>query len=164
MTCMTALLAAVGCGDGTGPGELPRHFELTRVDGAPLPAVLSSGALVTPAPDGSDVTCDYKLRSMQIVFGDDKRFTATSERFLVCDDGRPDVSTTIREMGHYTVSGDTISTDVESGFPPGLGPLARHISYAIREGRVLRMFRQDLSSGYGEYQYEDRVFLFVAVP
>lgn len=108
MSWLGAALAALACGDGTGPG-LPPRYVLAAIDGQPLLAVVSAGTVPPTTTGGPEVACEYRVTHARITFGDGGRYVATSSTLRVCVDGRPDLAIATSAKGTFRLAGDTVT-------------------------------------------------------
>jgi hypothetical protein len=110
VACAAALLFAACSDGGTGPSvPVQGSYTLTSYDSHALPVVLRIIAdnPITPGSEGA--RCEDRLAAMVLELGGNGRFTATSERRLVCDNGDPDAVTNPSESGSYETAGTAVT-------------------------------------------------------
>jgi hypothetical protein len=97
-------------GDATDPSvSAAGSYALMSYDAQPLPIVLRIIESIPITPGGETVRCEDRLAAMTLTLNSDGRFTSTSERRLVCDNGDPDEVTHPAEPGSYQVAGTALT-------------------------------------------------------
>lgn len=110
VACAAVVLLAACSDGGTGPSvPVEGSYTLTSYDSHALPAVLRVIAGNPVTPGGESVRCEDRLAGMMLDLNGDGRFTTTSERRLVCDNGDPDAVTHPSESGSYVATGAAVT-------------------------------------------------------
>jgi hypothetical protein len=115
-----AILFLAACSDGgTAPSLRPDgSYALTSYDSLTLPVVLRVIVENPTTPGaGESVRCEDRLVWMTLTLDASGRFTNTSERRIVCDNGDPDEVTHPAASGSYEQGDGTITLtfDEEDG-------------------------------------------------
>lgn len=110
VVCAAAVLLAACSDGGTAPSvPVEGSYTLTSYDSHALPVVLRVIAGNPVTPGGESVRCEDRLAGMMLDLNGEGRFTTTSARLLVCDNGDPNAVTHPSETGSYRVSGTTVT-------------------------------------------------------
>jgi hypothetical protein len=158
------VLAAPGCRESTPPERFDLvpfpHYDLVAYAGARLPAVLSVVVSQPTTPGGTASRCENRLTGMTLDFPGNHRYTATTERRLVCDDGRPDVVSVSMEVGTYALlDADGLRLDASSASVQG----GVHRSYARVAGSSLAVYRQEAAAAGGLTTISEQSLAFEAL-
>lgn len=157
IACVVTLLT--GCGhDATAPINLAPSYDLVMYEGQSLPVTTRRIVAVQLNSGDPSYSCDDRLVSERLEFGAGSRFTQTDSRLLVCDDGRPDQSSSEMRTGSYAISRDGLELDFD---PVEIGGGSITLkSYAhVTNADLTIYFRSVVSEGFGAtFTYSPLVF------
>ena len=132
-----AVLCAGCAGDSTAPPPTIGAYKLTLYDGKALPVGLRNLVSI-PANGGTGFTCNIRLTGATLSIDAGSNASSTDTLRTVCDDSRPDVTTTLSRSGSVSAIGDT--TVITYPATP-TQPTAR--TFARQSGTGLLVFRTE---------------------
>jgi len=95
---------------------------------------------------------------MKILFLTANTYAQSESRLLVCDDGRPDVTSSNLISGTYALSGGTLELVAELG-----GSISQHY-FARSSGRSLTVYRREILYGLTLQTFNEAPLIFAATP
>jgi hypothetical protein len=106
-----AILLTAACSDSSTdpPMSVEGSYELLSYGGEGLPVVLRVIVDNPTTPGGEGASCEDRLAAMTLVLNSQSRYTSTSERRLVCDNGDPDQVSHPEESGTYETQGSALA-------------------------------------------------------
>lgn len=154
-----------GCGgDTTAPPQLAPSYELVSYEGQSLPVVTRRliGITATPGGGGGGYSCDDKLTRSLLEFAADNRYKQTDSRLLVCDDGRPDESSSSTVTGDYLRTSYGVELDTDAVASP-LGAITER-SLASINGNELTVYMRTVYHSGAAATYTGAPLIFRANP
>ena len=155
---VASLLA--GCGGATSPAstQLATSYDLVSYEGHTLPVETRVLVYVSTEPGGPSASCSDRLTAMKILFLTANTYAQSESRLLVCDDGRPDVTSSNLISGTYALSGGTLELVADLG-----GSISQHY-FARSSGRSLTVYRREILYGLTLQTFNEAPLIFAATP
>jgi hypothetical protein len=132
---------ASACGGATESALLAASYDLVSYEGQTLPVTTHRLVYNSTEPGGPSYTCDDRLTGMNLRFVTSNSYTQNESRLLVCDDGRPDASSSSVIQGTYELGEGTLEliADLGGGF--------FQQGFARFSGDGLTVYRREIRSG-----------------
>lgn len=127
-------------------------------EGQAIPVELRRIIAIPAQPGGTGYSCSDRLTAMNLRFVGDASVTQTEFRLLVCDDGRPDASSTFVSEGTYDITGQTLLLTLD------LGSGVSEILSARVAGVALTVYQREVHQDGGPTSFTYAPLEFVATP